>query len=154
MGFMLGGAQIETQHSWQCRFESRSTPATLQASAAAEADAACLPRTLLESSSSERARPPLDWEDARSSVPAANGQRPALEWASADSCDSGSSSTTESFCSMDAAVELCRTVASGLKEPRSSQLSTQRESRPFEGLASMTREEPRNGFTYGFVKRS
>ena len=54
---------------------------------------------------------------------------------------------------MDAAVELCRTVASGLKEPRSSQLSTQRESRPFEGLASMTREEPRNGFTYGFVKR-
>ena len=79
---------------------------------------------------------------------AANGQLGALEWASANSCDSEASSATENFCSMDAAGELCRTVASGFGEPRSFQLATQRENSLFEGLASIAGGGPENWFTF------
>eukprot|EP00966_Prymnesium_polylepis_P182469 4227269-Prymnesium_polylepis.2 len=47
-------------------------------------------RTLLEPPSYERVRPPLGWEDGRSSVPAGSGRLGALESEPASSCDSGS----------------------------------------------------------------
>ena len=69
MGFTLGGAQIETQHSWQCRFESRSTPAAVQALAAARSHQPRMRRDRRGPTCHARARPTLAREDARSPEP-------------------------------------------------------------------------------------
>ena len=69
MGSMLGGAQIETQHSWQCRFESRSTPAAVQALAAARSHQPRMRSDRRDPTCHGRARPTLAREDTRSPEP-------------------------------------------------------------------------------------